>query len=110
MSSITYIKKSVRTHHKKNVASSPNFNWVIGLTNNPTRRFNEHKGQIGHIPRFWRIWTCDNLSEAQYLEKYFKGLGYNAELGGTATDSIYLYMYYLPRNKDSKKKKKSESI
>lgn len=108
MSSIINIKRYVRAYHTKSVPKSPNRNWVIGLTNNPQRRYNEHKNQIQKELRFWKFWCCDSYREALDLEHFFKRKGYNAQLGGTTEDSIYLYLYYLPRNKETKTKKKKQ--
>jgi hypothetical protein len=104
MSSSKYIKQAAKSHQNKCVANSPNRNWVVGLTNVETRRYGEHKRLIGHDPRHWRCWECDSYEEALKTEKYFYDNGYNVGLGGTALDSTILYMYYLPQNKDAKKK------
>ena len=104
MSSLKNIKSYVRRHHRACQPSSVNHSWVIGLTNDPKRRIGEHKTLIKHEPRHWRIFVCDSYFDALALEKYFKDIGYNVGTGGTSTDSINLYMYYLPHYKHLKRK------
>ncbi len=108
MSSKQYVKKAVKSHQQKCVPISPNRNWVIGLTNDALRRYNEHKTLLGHNPRHWRYWLCNSYKDALELEKYFFDKGYNVGLGGTAPNSLILYMYYLPREKHLKTKVKAK--
>jgi hypothetical protein len=108
MSSKQYIKKAVKFHQEKCIPTSLNRNWVIGLTNDDIRRYGEHKTQIKHSPRYWRCWLCNSYEDALELEKYFFDKGYNVGLGGTAQNSLILYMYYLPREKHLKTKVKAK--
>lgn len=61
--------------------------WTIGVTDNPTRRRQEHGN-----PSYWRHWNADTEQAARNVETYFLAKGMKGGSGGAGrADYVYIF-------------------
>lgn len=67
---------------------------TIGVTNNPERRFGEHKNDGKNVMN-WVYWRADSTNCARYVEAYFLSLGMRGGTGGgekgDPPDWVYIF-------------------
>ncbi len=62
--------------------------WTIGVTDNPTRRKDEHGN-----PSVWHDWNANREMGARNVEKYFLDKGMKGGGGGAGrADSVYIFV------------------
>ncbi|MBA7664082.1 hypothetical protein ES703_72133 [subsurface metagenome] len=61
--------------------------WTIGVTDNPTRRRDQHGN-----PKDWHQWDADTETAARNVEKYFLDKGMKGDVGGGGSaDYVYIF-------------------
>jgi hypothetical protein len=76
---------------KTKVGSSNYSNWVIGVTDDPITRRQQHE-KIGNNVRFWSHWKTDSEKTGRDIEKYFLDLGMKGDTGGGGSAG-YVYVF-----------------
>ena len=65
--------------------------WTIGITNNESRRKQEHD-DAGKSIKHWQSWETDSSDDAHYIEKYFLDKGMKGGSGGTDDPNrVYIF-------------------
>lgn len=69
----------------------PGSSWVVGVTDDPDRRRDEHRRE-GHSTSRWRHWPADTEDDARAAERYFSNGGTQGNPGGPGNAS-YVYAF-----------------
>jgi len=91
---MTYSKQQIITEIKSRINGEKYSNWYIGITNDYTRRLEEH----GVIPKEnsntdWLAIDAEDDSMSREIEQYFINLGTDGGPGGGDKNSNSLYVY-----------------
>ena len=65
--------------------------WVVGVTDSPDRRRDEHCRK-GRLTWRWRYWDAETEDDARAVELYFLGKGMQGGPGGSGSAN-YVYVF-----------------
>jgi hypothetical protein len=70
---------------------SPYSYWIIGVTDDPTRRRGEHDAEEKNT-KYWHSWKADSEIIARSVEEWFLGKGMKGGMGeGAKPTFVYIF-------------------
>lgn len=87
------IKKEIDKHIDEYSFSHEKHRWYSGITNDPTRRLDQHKKKKNVM--YPKIWNTKSVEVAHELEKYcsHKGFQNTDNFGGAKPNSFHFYIF-----------------
>ncbi len=88
--SIVCLQKMTEAGIIRGIEKTVNSIWTIGITDNPDRRYGEHRAE-GKNVKNWRYWEAGSEEGARRIE-YFLDRGMKGDTGG-GTNPTYVYIF-----------------